>query len=384
MLPPRMKVLFFVPQLDGGGAEMNAVRLSEGLLHSEVVPYYAVSKKGGTYEKHLPPGAEVYGLIQGSSGSSTLRLLRCIAPLARLIDEVRPDILCPVMPLPAYVAYASRVLSRHKPPIVASVQLALERPQAVKVDLRDWLETRLVPFIFPRFQKIVALSEGVRRDYNNASSALHDRICVIPNVGTPTTGQLALRSAVVPDKVRSIRFVACGRLSPQKGYPILLNAFAQVKEDVDAELLIVGEGPLRPQLVEQACLLGLQDRVRFVGFHEDPYSFIESGDVFVLSSHWEGFANVIVEAMALGVPVVATDCPHGPAEIITSGKDGMLVPPGDEATLARTMTLLAGDPDLRRRLAADGRLRAEFYSSERIGAQYATVFRRVAASAGEA
>jgi glycosyltransferase involved in cell wall biosynthesis len=102
-------------------------------------------------------------------------------------------------------------------------------------------------------------------------------------------------------------------------------------------------------------------------------------DIFVLSSLWEGFGNVLVEAMAMGTPVVSTDCPHGPAEIIRDGETGLLVPPGQPKALAAALQRLIDDPALRRRLGAAGEVRAQDFSSEYVGAAYARHFRAIAA-----
>jgi glycosyltransferase involved in cell wall biosynthesis len=117
-----------------------------------------------------------------------------------------------------------------------------------------------------------------------------------------------------------------GRLTYQKGQNILLKAFKIVSEKIESRLIILGEGPLFKQLKDLAKELGIENKVDFVGFQKNPFAFIANSDVFVLSSRWEGFPNVLIEAMACGVPVISTDCPSGTNEIIEDGVNGLLVP----------------------------------------------------------
>jgi glycosyltransferase involved in cell wall biosynthesis len=164
--------------------------------------------------------------------------------------------------------------------------------------------------------------------------------------------------------------VAVGRLVEQKGYPVLLRAFAQVRKTANARLWILGEGPLRVALKKQARELQLSEAVRFLGFRSNPYAYMARADVFVLSSHWEGFGNVIVEAMASGTAVVAADCPYGPREVVEDGISGRLVPPGDAEALAANLSEVLHDSGLRAQLVAGGLTRAHDFSSEVIAARW--------------
>ena len=133
------------------------------------------------------------------------------------------------------------------------------------------------------------------------------------------------------------RLLAVGTLKAVKDFPTLLRAFALLREQVDARLLILGEGEERPALESLIQALGLTDVVELPGFVVDPTPYYARADLFVLSSTHEGFGNVIVEALDHGVPVVSTDCPSGPREILQDGKYGTLVPVGDVDALAQAM-----------------------------------------------
>jgi glycosyltransferase involved in cell wall biosynthesis len=143
-----------------------------------------------------------------------------------------------------------------------------------------------------------------------------------------------------------------GRLHAQKDYPTLLRALRLVRGTIPARLLILGEGPARPEIEALRAGLGLDGAVSMPGFHPDPYPFLAHADLFVLSSLWEGFGNVIVEALACGAPVVSTDCRSGPREILRDGQFGDLVPPGDPEALAAAILATLSRPRDRAALIA--------------------------------
>ncbi len=147
-----------------------------------------------------------------------------------------------------------------------------------------------------------------------------------------------------------------GSFKEQKNQQLLIRAFARLTQTTDATLMLLGEGDLGPGLKELASALGVSNRVLFPGFHPDPTPFYRTADLFVLSSDYEGLPTVIIEALASGVPVVSTDCPSGPFEILRGGEFGTLVPVGDEVALANAMEQALStpsDPDRLRRRALD-------------------------------
>ncbi|WP_126975679.1 glycosyltransferase [Frigidibacter oleivorans] len=149
-----------------------------------------------------------------------------------------------------------------------------------------------------------------------------------------------------------VRLVAVGRLDRQKGFDLLIAAFARMHADRPARLTIFGEGPERAQLTALAHRLGVAEKVEMPGATDRPGGWIGAADLLVVPSRFEGFPNVIAEAVVTGLPVVAFDCDYGPRELIRPGENGLLVPPEDVSALAAAMTRLAGDPALRRRMAA--------------------------------
>jgi glycosyltransferase involved in cell wall biosynthesis len=167
------------------------------------------------------------------------------------------------------------------------------------------------------------------------------------------------------------RVVAMGRLTEQKGFDILLDAFGRARARFpDWSLFIIGEGPLRPVLEARSQQPDLKGSVTFAGRLDTPSSMLGVSQLFVLSSRYEGFPNALTEAMAMGLPVISTDCPTGPREIIQNGINGLLVPPEDPNALATAMERLMSDPDERTRLGHAAEHIIERYSLERIMGQW--------------
>jgi glycosyltransferase involved in cell wall biosynthesis len=207
---------------------------------------------------------------------------------------------------------------------------------------------------------LVTPSRGV---LNSLPAALRARGRVIPNpVDLP-------RTSAHPAASRTL--VAVGRLVHQKGFDLLLPAFARVAAKYpDWRLVIWGEGDQRAPLEALREQLELTDRVQLPGLTERPSQWIDAAALFVLSSRYESFGNVITEAMAAGLPVIVTDCPWGPGEIVQHGVDGWLVPPEDVAALATGLDLLMGDAALRARLAEAARHNVQRFERERVMAMW--------------
>jgi glycosyltransferase involved in cell wall biosynthesis len=172
--------------------------------------------------------------------------------------------------------------------------------------------------------------------------------------------------------------LAVGRLEPQKGFDVLLRAFADVaRSRPEWRLRIAGEGPERGRLEALVFDLGIEDRVNLDGVVSDIDAAMRSADLFVLSSRYEGFPNALCEAMASGLPVIATDCPVGPREIVRDGIDGVLVPPEDERALAGAMDRLMDDPASRERLGAAASAIAERFTPVAILDRWESLLRTV-------
>jgi glycosyltransferase involved in cell wall biosynthesis len=167
-----------------------------------------------------------------------------------------------------------------------------------------------------------------------------------------------------------LRLLAVGRLAFEKGHDVLLRALAQAGPALPPwSLTVLGEGPLRGELLRLAAELGIADRCEFPGYVADPYALMVTSDIYIHPSRWEGFGLSLLEAMALGLPVIATSCPGGPKEILENGAHGVLVPPEDVGALAGAIIRLAIDRTLREELGDTAARRASAYSPRAVAAR---------------
>ena len=205
---------------------------------------------------------------------------------------------------------------------------------------RRWQRYRQVRKQFGPADRVFCVSEGVARDMAQILQRPLSELPVLPNpVVTPELERLSHApvdhrwlQADQPPLVLGV-----GRLSRIKNFPLLLRAFAKARRELAMHLMILGEGKQRPELLRLARQLGIAEDVELLGFQANPYPYMRGADLFVLSSSWEGFGNVLVEAMACGTPVASTDCPSGPSQILQGGRYGALVPVDNDDALARAI-----------------------------------------------
>jgi glycosyltransferase involved in cell wall biosynthesis len=240
------------------------------------------------------------------------------------------------------VAALATLISGNKVKLVAS-----EHIDFCATSSRKWIERlflkRFGRYIYSPCRHIIAVSQGVAESLKIAAGLRPDRITVIHNpIGDYLPSEIGEddRHMLSGWLDANDRLIAIGRLADQKRFDVLLRSFAEVRRQRNARLLILGEGPLREQLQELARNLGVAEVVWMPGFRQNPATFLQHAKVFVLSSDYEGLGNVIIEALAGGVPVVSTDCPSGPNEILENGKYGLLVPVGDHYEMSKAILRL--------------------------------------------
>jgi glycosyltransferase involved in cell wall biosynthesis len=274
-------------------------------------------------------------------------------------------------------ALLCRSETRYMPSVRNHISTAAQKTQS------KWM--RSVPILmrryFPLADLVVVPSAGVGEDVMAITGLPRSRIAIVHNpVFRPEIIELSGQSvdhAWFRDDGAPV-LVAAGKLKPQKDFATLLKAFARLREKRPLRLVILGEGAERAALEQLVRELDVAADVDMPGYVENPYPYFRQAAVFVLSSAWEGLPNVLIEAMACGCPVVATNCPSGPAEILDHGRIGKLVPVGDVAAMARAIgeTLEASGP---RELFVE---RARHYSYDGVVSDYARVLTQVAAGQG--
>jgi glycosyltransferase involved in cell wall biosynthesis len=243
-------------------------------------------------------------------------------------------------------------------------------------DKFSWLRRFLTRFLYPQADLIHCVSQGVKADLVHNFSLSPDKITVICN---PV--DLEKITGMAKEEVNHAWFqedvpiiIACGRLTAAKNYPLMLRALNRVNESTPARLIILGEGEERGYLEDYAGKIGASEYVDFLGFQANPFKYMARSTVLVLSSSWEGFGRVIVEAMACELPVVSTRCPCGPEEIITPGVNGLLVPVNQEIELAEAILGAIRNESLRQKFAAAGKQRAADFGVDHILGQFEEMF----------
>ncbi len=215
---------------------------------------------------------------------------------------------------------------------------------------------------------VTVLTSADEREYGALLAGARTRVARIPNPLPPATAAPPVSAQTAPI------IVAAGRLTRQKGFDLLIAAFARIAGQAPAwRLRIYGSGPEKARLQAQIDGLSLSDRVTLMGRSKRLDEAMAEGSLFALSSRFEGFGMVLVEAMAAGLAVVSFDCPHGPADIVSDGEDGLLVPPEDVGGLAAALLALAGDPERRRRIARAGLETARGYDLAAVGPRVETL-----------
>ena len=228
------------------------------------------------------------------------------------------------------------------------------------------LVLRLIRTLYPLAPKVVSVSAGVKRELV-AMGVPAARITVIPNPIEPPPHSPEPGS---PGRGEPLNIVAVGRLVEMKDHRTLLNAMQILKPSCSFRLKIYGDGPLRAELDRLIDELGLSHQVRLLGWSEQIYLRLREADLFVLSSRYEGFGNVLLESMAAGLPVISTDCDSGPREILADGQYGILVPVANPEAMAAAIAKLAADPELRKEFAQRSLQRAQDFRVERIAPLY--------------
>ena len=318
-----------MPSFRGGGAERVMVTLAQGLASRGIATDLLVAQLEGP---NLPAAADRLRVVN-------LEARRVLAALGKLADYLRrtaPDATISALPHANVVSVWARAIARASTRVVVSEHTI----PSLSASTSNQLRARVLPYFMRRTyghaDSIVAVSEGVAMDLATLIGAPRERITVIHNpVVTPELIRLSAEPLdddwFTPEQPPVI--LSAGRLVATKDYGNLVRAFAAVRARRPARLVILGEGPERGALLRLAAELGIAADVSMPGFVANPYRYMSRAAVFVLSSRFEGFGNALVEAMACGVPVVATDC-YGPREILEDGRHGILVPVGQSDALA--------------------------------------------------
>jgi len=385
LVPPRdaKHIALFLANLEVGGVQKMLLNLAGAIAaHGHQVDL-VVCRMAGPLVDQIPNNVRVVGLKEARTWKGRIyalaadpggfwqllrpvllakkpsRTLLYLPDLVRYLQRERPATLLSAMPHSNLEALWARRLAGTGTRIVVSEQNMLSHNVAAATKARRRLLPRLMGRTYPEADAIVAASDGVAEDLSVQTGISRHRITTIPNLAVMPE---------IPEQAKEVLdhpwfapgsapvVLGVGRLTRQKDFPTLIRAFARVRAQRDVRLMILGaeKNPIkntqrRNELTDLAAELGVAEDLALPGFVSNPFAYMARAAVFVLSSAWEGFGNVVAEAMACSCPVVSTDCPSGPAEILNHGEFGSLVPVGnDEAMADAILAALETSPDRHR------------------------------------
>lgn len=370
------RILFVINSLAGGGAERvmtTLLRHSAGWRGRYEMSLALLDNEPDAYAP--PDWVTVHRL------DADFSLVRSLHRLRALVRRTKPDIVLSFLTR-ANVAACGAVAGTGIPFIISERVNTLAHLPGGVAGLAGRAMVRLA---YPRADHVIAVSQGVADGLVGAFGVSRARISVLSN---PIDGDAIRARTAAPDGALPAApyMVAMGRLVPNKNFALLVDAFAAAA--IPERLVIFGEGPERAALERQIAALGMTDRILLAGFSDNPFPAIAAARCYILPSNAEGFPNGLVEAMTLGVPVISTDCPSGPSEILagrapgrTAGLDiaphGLLVPCDDRYALAEGLRRMQ-DPALRDRYAKAARARSEDFTVAAAVARYWAVIEGVA------
>ncbi len=361
----RKRIMFFIYRLGGGGAARTLLNIINHLDRKRFEPILVTLDFTYPYERYVKEDVTFIKL-------PVKRLRQAILPLAQLLRQETPDLLFSTVPNYNTVAILAKLLSGTK------TKLVVREAAYLGGHFRENLKLKGYGFLYRFADRVVALSEGVKDNLTKRYHVREDKIEVIYNPVDLAHIEAESKREVelAPPFNQGKRIIlTAGRLVPEKDHATLLRAFARIPKDYRAHLVLLGEGELAQSLQELAQELGIEEDVSFLGFQQNPYAYMKQAEVFTLTSLSEGFGHVLVEALAVGLPIVSTRCNPGAEEILGDERYGILVDVGDDKALAEGLCQALDLSETEREaIVAKGKERAQDFSAQRIVAHYETMF----------
>ena len=336
-------VALFLPALSGGGAERVILNLSAALADRGYAVDLVIAVRTGEYLANVPETVRLVSL-------DVRRTLQGFLPLVRYLRREQPRVLMSALDNANIVGVAATRAARvtgAKTRVIVSARNTLSLDSQTMPASRRAITLRALGVCHKLADDVATVSNGAADDLARTLGIEREKIHVIYNpVVTPSllsAGAASLSHPWLEPGAPPV-VLGVGRLSRQKDFATLVRAFAQVRRTRAARLMILGQGEERDRLEALARELGVADDVALPGFVPNPYAYMSRVAVVVLSSQWEGLPAVLIESLALGTPVVSTDCESGPREILRGGADGPLVPVGDAPRMAEAIATVLDRP----------------------------------------
>jgi glycosyltransferase involved in cell wall biosynthesis len=328
----KKRIAFILASLGGGGVERMTLNLAEEFTKRGYEVDLLVADAKGEYQDFVPSSVNLIDLNKP-------RLLSCVPDIRKYMAEKKPDAFISAKDYINLAVIMAKLLAKSKTNLIVSTRVNISRQLEVLNSRSFKVIARMVKHFYRFADHIVGVSKGVADDLHNITEIDKKKIHVVYN---PVVTEELLAKA--QQEVNHPWFkedvpvvVTVGRFDKAKDYPTLLNAMRVLQDSKKVRLIVVGDGPEKDHLRSLVDQYKLNDVVDFAGFQSNPYPYMRKADLFVLSSAYEGFGNVVAEALAVGTPIVSTDCPSGPGEILDGGKYGTLVKVGDYIALSQAI-----------------------------------------------
>jgi len=371
----KKRIDILIPDFSDLGAQRVAINLANGLNNTHIVRF-VVFDRNGSFHKYLHTDIPIVSLNETISNIPKLRVLLKIFSYRNTAKKNNTDIAISFSPITNYAVVFAKLGNKKIKTIIqehAFPSLFLKDRENVSA-LYEILFKHLLIKIYEKSDCFVTITDAIKKDF-------------IENFNIKSKFFEVVRNPLDIEKINSLAhelvndftfdhekkyLIAIGRLSEQKNFKRLIDIFEKVKKQKsNTELLIIGKGALESELKEHAKKKNLENFVHFLGFKENPYSYVSKSDVFCLSSNWEGLPQVIAEAMVCRTPVVAHDCQSGPAEMIQNKKNGMLTPYGDLDKFAQAVIEILENENLHKLITDNAyNFATQEYSLEKYTAQY--------------
>ncbi|MBD2251573.1 glycosyltransferase [Nostoc parmelioides] len=355
------KIAIFLPNLDGGGVQKVVINLLKGLVKRGIVPDLILTQLKGPLLAQVPEDVKIICLNSKMVIPSTI-------PLAFYLKREKPKILISHLSNANVAAVMAQFFSHISTRVVLVEHTTLSANKH-NFPNRAKLVPTLMRLSYPLANSLIAVSKGTSRDLERELGLQQGLVKTIYNPVIDDDLILKMNEPLkhqwfLPNQPPV--FLSVGRLTKAKDHRTLITAFANLRSQISARLLILGEGELRSELEALIKKLGVESDVLMPGFVSNPYAYMSRASAFVLSSQYEALPTVLIEAMACGCPVVSTDCPHGPAEILENGKYGLLTLVKDPILLADAMQKTLDNPTEQNLLFQ----RAKDFNTDYIVSQY--------------
>ena len=369
-----MKIVFFTVNLEGGGVERVISTLSSYFVLNKKCQITIITLQNSAQFYELPASVSVQNLKFGALcvGPGKILFMPLLAmELCLVLRRVKPDTTLSFLVRPNLIHLMTKWLG-NSAKVFVSERCNVEYDFPVGSS-RSFIMRGLIRLFYHKADSIIAISKGVKKSLESLGIPAK-KITVIYNPQhIDYIREKSRENSQIQTPGEPFTIITVGRFYQQKDHGTLLEAFEKIRRTLDTHLIIIGSGPMEKALRRRSKTLGISESVSWIPWQTNPFAIMEKASLFVLPSRYEGFGNVLVEAMVCGLPIVSTDCPSGPSEILSNGEHGILVPVGDSDAIARASLSILQNKALSEKMRTNGYQRADDFDVSVIGPKYLDV-----------